>query len=157
YQVRDDQGKCWNARTKGVMRLDDITSTKPEAVEGNVRKEIENEYEWSARMRDISERANYINRQAIRSKNQQQIVAANIDQTLLLATLREPRTSQGFMDRFLVASEAYHVKPIIVFNKSDLYRKKEMDQFEHLKNIYEQVGYPVILISVLNNERVDEV
>src|SRR5690606_25832522 len=85
------------------------------------------------------------------------IVAANIDQTLLLATLREPRTSQGFMDRFLVASEAYHVKPIIVFNKSDLYRKKEIDQFEHLKNIYEQVGYPVILISVLNNERVDEV
>src|SRR5690606_33257689 len=55
------------------------------------------------------------------------------------------------------ASEAYHVKPIIVFNKSDLYRKKEMDQFEHLKNIYQQVGYPVILISVLNNEGVEEV
>ena len=157
YQVKDSAGRFWNARTKGVMKLDDITSTNPVAVGDDVLIDIENENDRTAVITKINERHNYINRQSPRFKHQQHIIAANIDQTLLLATLREPRTSQGFMDRFLVASEAYHVKPIIVFNKSDLYRKKEMDQFEHLKAMYEQVGYPVILISVLNNEGIDEV
>lgn len=157
YQVKDDNGKFWNARAKGVMKLDDITSTNPVAVGDEVLIDIENENDRTAVITKINDRHNYINRQSPRFKHQQHIIAANIDQTLLLATLREPRTSQGFMDRFLVASEAYHVKPIIVFNKSDLYRKKEMDQFEHLKKIYEQVGYPVILISVLKNEGIEEV
>jgi ribosome biogenesis GTPase len=70
---------------------------------------------------------------------------------LLFATLKEPRTSQGFIDRFLVASEAYHIPSIIVLNKSDLYKKKEMQQFESLKEMYEDIGYSVLLTSMKEN------
>jgi ribosome biogenesis GTPase len=70
--------------------------------------------------------------------------------------LKEPRTSQGFIDRFLVASEMYHVPAIIVFNKSDLHKKKESDKYEQWKKMYEAVGYKVFLTSVNNNEGIDE-
>src|SRR4029079_1933107 len=98
---------------------------------------------------------NYINRQSPRVKHQHHIVAANIDLSILLATLKEPRTSQGFIDRFLVASEMYHVSSIIVFNKADLYKKKEDEKFEQLKTMYEQIGYKVFLISVKSNVGID--
>jgi ribosome biogenesis GTPase len=85
------------------------------------------------------------------------IVAANLDQSILLATLKEPKTSTGFIDRFLVASEAYHVPAIIVFNKTDLHKTKEKEKFEKIKSIYEKIGYPVLAMSVTYNEGVDEV
>ena len=84
------------------------------------------------------------------------LVAANIDLSLLLATLKEPRTSQGFIDRFLVASEMYHVPSIIVFNKADLHKRKEDEKFQQLKAMYEQIGYRVFLISVNSNMGIDE-
>jgi ribosome biogenesis GTPase len=74
-------------------------------------------------------------------------VAANLDQSLLVATLRDPRTSQGFIDRFLVASEMYHVKPLIVFNKADLYRTKEQELFSAFEEMYSAIGYHVFLTS----------
>jgi ribosome biogenesis GTPase len=83
-------------------------------------------------------------------------VAANVDLSILLATLKEPRTSQGFIDRFLVASEMYHVPSIIVFNKADLHKKKEEEKFEQLKAMYEKIGYKVFLISVTNNMGIDD-
>jgi ribosome biogenesis GTPase len=83
-------------------------------------------------------------------------VAANVDLSLLLATLKEPRTSQGFIDRFLVASEMYHVPSIIVFNKADLYKKKEDEKFQQLKGMYEQIGYKVFLISVKTSVGIDD-
>ena len=76
---------------------------------------------------------------------------------MLFATMKEPRTSQGFIDRFLIASEAYHIPSIIVFNKADVYRKKEMDLFEEWKAMYEEVGYKVFLISMETKEGVEEV
>jgi ribosome biogenesis GTPase len=84
-------------------------------------------------------------------------VAANLDQSILLATLKNPRTSTGFIDRFLVASEAYHVPSIIVFNKSDLYKEKEKEKFEKVKQIYERIGYTVMLMSVNDQTGVNEV
>jgi ribosome biogenesis GTPase len=104
----------------------------------------------------IDDRFNYINRQSPRNKYQHHIVAANLDQSVLIATLREPRTSQGFIDRFLVASEMYHVPAIIVFNKSDLYRAKEMEQYERWKAMYEKVGYKVLLVSAEKKEGLEE-
>jgi ribosome biogenesis GTPase / thiamine phosphate phosphatase len=156
YLVKDTYDKFWNARAKGAMKLDEITSTNPVAVGDEVDIEPEDETGNTAIITEIFDRNNYINRQSPRFKHQQHIVAANIDQSLLLATLREPRTSQGFIDRFLVASEAYHVPAIVVFNKSDLYREKELAQYQHLKEIYEQVGYNVMLISVLKNDGLEQ-
>jgi ribosome biogenesis GTPase len=157
YTVKDETGKFRNARMKGIFKIDEITSTNPVAVGDEVEIETEDQLENTVVITKIHDRRNYINRQSPRFKHQQHIVAANIDQSLLLATLKEPRTSQGFIDRFLVASEAYHVPAIIVFNKADLFRKKETEQFEELKAMYQRIGYKVFLISVKSNQGIEGV
>src|SRR5690606_23821331 len=120
YTVKDDAGNWHNARIKGVFKIDSITSTNPVAVGDEVDIEIEDEGENTAMITAIHPRRNYINRQSPRFKHQHHIVASNLDQSLLVATIKEPRTSQGFIDRFLVASEMFHVKALIVVNKADL-------------------------------------
>lgn len=157
YNVKDDTGKMWNARIKGVFKLDDITSTNPIAVGDRVDFEVENELESSVIITAIHERKNYISRQSPRAKHQHHIVASNLDQTLLLATVKEPRTSQGFIDRFLAAAEMYHVPAVVLFNKLDVYREKDMAQFEAYKALYEGIGYPVFGMSLMKNEGVAEV
>jgi ribosome biogenesis GTPase len=157
YTVKDGSGRWHNARMKGIFKIDDITSTNPVAVGDVVEIDIESETEETATITEIHQRKNYINRQSPRHKHQHHIVAANLDQSLLVATLKEPRTSQGFIDRFLVASEMYHVPAIIVFNKSDLHKKKETDRYEQWKTIYEEVGYKVFLVSADKKEGIEAV
>lgn len=140
-----------NARIKGVFKIDGITSTNPIAVGDEVEIEIEDEKEGTVVITDILPRRNYINRQSPRVKYQQHIIAANLDQSLLVATLKDPRTSQGFIDRFLVVCEMYHVQAIIVFNKTDLFRKKEAEKFEKMAGMYEKAGYKTCAISVQEN------
>jgi ribosome biogenesis GTPase / thiamine phosphate phosphatase len=156
YSVKTRDGHFWNARIKGILRLDEITSTNPLAVGDDVDLEPDTKEAGTAIITQIHERRNYINRQSPSHKMQHHIIAANIDQSLLIATLKEPRTSQGFIDRFLVACEAYHVPAILVFNKTDLHRKKEDDKFEQWKTMYTAVGYRVIRMSVAIGEGVDE-
>jgi ribosome biogenesis GTPase len=156
YIVRDENGLFWNARMKGVLKLDEITSTNPVAVGDQVTFEIESEAAATAVISEILPRNNYINRQSPRHKHQHHIVAANLDQTVLVATLKEPKTSQGFIDRFLVAAAMYHVTPLIVFNKVDLYRHKEMDRFGSLRVMYESIGYRVLLVSAFTGQGMDE-
>jgi ribosome biogenesis GTPase / thiamine phosphate phosphatase len=105
----------------------------------------------------IHDRRNYINRQSPRHKHQHHIIAANLDQSLLLATLRDPKTSLGFIDRFLVACEMYHVPAMLVFNKSDIYKKKDLDLFNYISEIYTEIGYPVFLISTMHKQGMQEV
>lgn len=155
YSVRDESGRFWNARTKGVMKMDAITSTNPVAVGDEVTIETEDELAGTALITEIHDRRNYINRQSPRHKHQHHIVAANLDQSVLVATLKEPRTSQGFIDRFLVASEMYHVPPVIVFNKSDLYGAKELEKYEEWKAMYSKAGYRVLLVSAEKKEGID--
>ncbi len=156
YLVKDQEGKFWNARMKGIFKLDDITSTNPIAVGDAVDFVTENEGENSVMITKIYDRKNYINRQSPKIKSQHHIVAANIDQSLMIATLKEPRTSQGFIDRFLVACEMYHVPASIVFNKADIYKKKELDKFAQLEDIYQSIGYNVHLVSIKDGSGVVE-
>ena len=156
YHLKDEQGKFYAARIKGIFKIDDITSTNPVAVGDEVEFELENDAEGSVIITDILPRKNYINRQSPRSKHQHHIIATNLDQSILIATLKEPRTSQGFIDRFLVASEAYHVPAIVLFNKSDLYGKKETATYNNLKQMYEDAGYTVLLCSVKKDEGLKE-
>ena len=156
YHLKDDAGKSYNARLRGIMKIDEFTSTNPVAVGDMVEMDREMDAEQTAIITNVLERKNYINRQSPKSKHQHHIVAANLDQSALVATIKEPRTSQGFIDRFLVASEAYHVPAIIVFNKADLYGKKEMTRFEELKEMYEQAGYKVLLCSAKEAKDLDE-
>lgn len=157
YIVKGEGGEWYNARIKGVLKIDDITSTNPIAVGDEVEMEIEDGAEKTAIISEILPRRNYINRQSPRVKHQHHIIAANLDQSMLVATLKEPKTSQGFIDRFLVASEAYHVPAMIVFNKADLYRKKEEEKFEQWKEMYEAIGYSVFLASVKNQEGIEAI
>jgi len=156
YVVKTAEGQLWNARLKGILRLDGITSTNPIAVGDIINIEPEDELEQTAVVTEIKDRRNYINRQSPSHRMQHHIVAANIDQSLLLVTLKEPRTSQGFIDRWLVTCEAYHVPAILIFNKADLYRKKEAEKFEVWKEMYEAIGYRVIRMSVETGEGVEE-
>lgn len=156
YVVKSEAGKVMNARIKGVFRIDGVTSTNPIAVGDEVEVEMENEVEQTVTITEIYPRRNYIARATPHQNKERHIVASNLDQLLLFATLKEPRTSQGFIDRFLVAAEAYHVPPVIVFNKSDLYRKKELQLFEERKAMYESINYKVLLTSVANNTGVEE-
>jgi ribosome biogenesis GTPase len=157
YSVKDESGNFHNARMKGIFKIDEITSTNPVAVGDEVDIEPENELEETATITAIRDRKNYINRQSPRFKHQHHIIAANIDQSMLIATLKEPKTSQGFIDRFLVASEMYHVPSILVFNKSDLYRNKELEKFEAWKQMYEKIGYWVILASMTEQLGLEEI
>ena len=157
YVVKSDAGITYNSRIKGKFKIAEITSTNPIAVGDHVEIEMENEGEGSVVITKIHDRKNYITRQSPHNKNQHHIVASNLDQSLLFATLKDPKTSQGFIDRFLIASEAYHVPSIIVFNKSDLYKKKEIERFEELKKMYETIGYYVVLMSIESKTGIEEV
>ncbi len=157
YVVTSDEGVVYKARIKGKFKVDGITSTNPIAVGDHVEIEMENEGESSVVINKIIERRNYITRQSPHNKHQHHIVASNLDQSLLFATLKDPKTSSGFIDRFLVTSEAYHIPSIIVFNKVDLYKKKEEEKFEETKTIYEAAGYKVMPMSIEKNIGVKEV
>jgi ribosome biogenesis GTPase len=157
YIVQDEEGKVFNARIKGKFKIDNITSTNPIAVGDVVLADMENELESTLTITDIAPRKNYITRSSPHNRNQHHIIASNLDQSLLFATLKDPKTSLGFIDRFLITSEAYHVPSIIVFNKSDLYKQKELDLFAEIKDMYEAIGYKVQLMSIEKNIGVEEV
>lgn len=156
YQIRNENGEEYNARIKGKFKIDNITSTNPIAV-GDIVDADKEDGEESIVITKIYDRQNYITRQSPHNKHLHHIVAANLDQSILLATLKDPKTSTGFIDRFLVASEAYHVPAIIVFNKSDLYKTKEKETFEKVKSMYEKIGYPVYSMSINENKGINEV
>lgn len=157
YILQNDAGEIFNGRIKGKLKIDGITSTNPVAVGDVVIVEEENEIENTVTITAVEERRNYITRTSPHNKNQHHIIAANLDQSLLFATLKEPKTSTGFIDRFLITSEAYHIPSIIVFNKTDLYKKKEQEKFIEVKEMYEAVGYKVMGMSIEKKEGVDEV
>lgn len=157
YSVKNQAGRAFNARIKGIFKIDEITSTNPIAVGDEVEIEPESEIEGTAIINEILPRRNYVNRQSPRQKYQHHIIAANLDQSVLFATLKEPRTSQGFIDRFLVACEMYHVPAVIVFNKADLHKKKEDEKFAEWKQMYEEIGYKIFLLSVEKGIRIEPV
>ncbi len=157
YSVKSDVGKFFKARIKGVFKTDAITSTNPVAVGDEVNIVEEHDADDTVMINAIDERRNQVARQSPHSQHRQHIVAANLDQSLLICTLREPRTSQGFIDRFLVSCEAFHIPAIIVFNKADVYKAKEKALFIELQKMYTEIGYTVVLASVIKDEGVDEI
>ncbi|MEN9685181.1 MAG: ribosome small subunit-dependent GTPase [Bacteroidota bacterium] len=157
YLAKAEDGRTYHARIKGVFKINGITSTNPIAVGDEVEMEVEAIEEESAMINHIYDRKNYVARVSPHNKWQHHIIACNLDQSILFATLKEPKTSQGFIDRFLISCESYHIPAIIVFNKADLYKKKELEKFDLLKEIYEATGYQVLLVSVAEGTGVDAV
>ncbi|HQD13600.1 MAG TPA: ribosome small subunit-dependent GTPase A, partial [Chitinophagales bacterium] len=101
---------------------------------------------------EIHPRHNYIVRQSPRNKHQRHIIASNVDQALLIVTIAQPRTSLGFIDRFIAAAESFHIPVKIVLNKTDLIREKEQEQADYLKAVYNQLGYTVIEASTVTGQ-----
>ncbi len=154
YKVKTIEDNFLNARLKGKFKIKNLTSTNPIAV-GDQVVLAQDDIEGDTVIKEILTRRNYINRVSPHNKNKQHIVAANLDQSLLFATLKDPKTSLGFIDRFLVTGEAYHIPSLIVINKVDLWEEKEKYQIERIKEIYEPLGYPIILMSLQNLEGVE--
>jgi ribosome biogenesis GTPase len=155
YVLRDEHGVFRNARIKGKLKIDDdISSTNPIAVGDCVIFEEEPGEEKSSIISEIKKRNNYIVRVSPHNRNQKHIVAANLDLALVMATIAEPRTSQGFIDRFLLTAEAYHIPAIIVVNKTDLLKPKHKEQLTHWKEMYERAGYEVFHIIALDHQSV---
>lgn len=157
YTVHTENGQQIDCRIKGKFRLDELKTTNPIAVGDWVNIEMETDTDVETGIiTDILERHNYIIRQSPRKRWQRQIIAANIDQAILLITFSKPRTSLGFIGRFLVTAEMYHIPSILVFNKQDIYRKKDLKKYEEVSVIYEKLGYPCLLISGQTGYQVDQ-
>ncbi|SDF13418.1 ribosome small subunit-dependent GTPase A [Chitinophaga filiformis] len=159
YTAKTITGEVFQARIKGVMKIDeDITSTNPIAVGDMVEivREDGDATAQNAMITEIANRRNYIVRSSPHKKNQKHIVAANLDQAMLICTVKEPRTSNGFMDRFLVTAAAYHIPVVLVFNKRDIYKEKDLDKFAELQALYEDIGYKVLLVSAEKEQGIDE-
>lgn len=150
YTVKDEEGTVWSLRIRGKLKIDeDISSTNPIAVGDTVLFDAEDEAGHIGTIKDVAQRNNYIVRVSPHNRNQKHIVAANLDAALVMATIAEPRTSQGFIDRFLITAEAYHIPPIIVINKIDLLKPKHKEQLEHWQEMYGAAGYEVYPVIAL--------
>jgi ribosome biogenesis GTPase / thiamine phosphate phosphatase len=154
YNARLENGAIVQCRIKGKMRLVDRRSTNPVVIGDWVEIE-EGSRGDDMLIKDVLPRENYIIRQSAKHRTAEHILAANLDQTLLVASIMQPMTPVGFIDRFLVTATAYHVPAIVVFNKIDIYDDAAKEQLEILKSTYENAGYKVFATSVNQNVNID--
>lgn len=155
YTVRVNKDESYETRIKGKFRNKGIKTTNPIAVGDNVVFELRENGDGI--ISEILPRNNYIIRKSVNLSKQSHIIASNIDQALLLVTIASPATSTGFIDRFLITAEAYHIPVTIVFNKVDIYSESELSKLNELKAIYEKIGYQCLEISAKLKNGVDEV
>lgn len=156
YLVRISDNRVIPCSIRGVFRIKGIRATNPVAVGDHV------EFEWlednsGGIITSIEERSNYIIRRSSNLAKEYQLLAANVDLAWLMISMALPRTLTPFIDRFLVSAEAYRIPVIILFNKTDLYGKSEKEEMEHLKDVYTDIGYRCMKMSLQTREGVKEV
>ncbi len=149
YTVKKDDGVHVDCKLKGRLRTEGIKSTNPVVVGDRVLLDTDVIY-------DIEPRRNYIIRKSTNLSKQSHIIAANVDMAFLVITFRLPETPMEFIDRFLVAAEAYRVPVCLVFNKIDLYSAKELEQVKQIEHIYRTIGYQTIETSVTGVKGINE-
>lgn len=154
YEVATRAGGQYRCRTRGKMRLLEQSFTNPVAVGDWVRIQP-GAYEDDHRIIEVLPRENVLVRKANKSTSRGQILAANVDLAVVVVSMVAPETSQGFIDRFLVASEAYNVTAYIVFNKVDLYKEVQWKRYQALKDLYEELGYVCFATVATANSGVD--
>ena len=154
YTVRTDDGQLIESKVKGNFRLKGIRSTNPIAVGDRVSLILNPE--GTAFITEIEDRRNYIIRKSINLSKQSHIIAANVDQALLLVTVTHPQTSTTFIDRFLASAEAYRVPVILVFNKTDILDAEALHLQQMLITLYENIGYECRSISAETGDGVDD-
>ena len=154
YEVRTGPGQVLNCRLRGKFKLQEMRITNPVAVGDRVIVEQGREKEWI--ITEILQRTNYVIRKSTKKEGYGHILASNIDQAILVVTFSFPRTSLGFIDRFLVSTESFRIPARIIFNKADLMDKKITDMHRRTAEVYERLGYETMLISALNDNDLDQ-
>ena len=154
YTLRTDPGELLTAHLKGRMRLDDIHSTNPVAVGDHVLYEADGD---EAAITELLPRRNCVVRRATNLSKQTHILAANVDQALLVVTINYPVTTAVFIDRFLASAQAYDVPVVLVFNKMDRYDTAHLDELTKFKQVYIDMGYPTIEISAKHDIGLEQV
>ena len=149
YTVLTDDNQLLDCKVKGSFRIKGIRSTNPVAVGDRV---LVGEGNW---ITEIEDRRNYIIRKSINLSKQSHIIAANVDQAILVVTVANPQTSTTFIDRFLASAEAYRVPVILAFNKTDLLDGDMRRYQEAMVNLYQTIGYVCHQISANTGEGVD--
>ena len=155
YIVRTGDGRDVECKVKGNFRLKGIRSTNPVAVGDRVQ--IAENREGTAFITEIEDRKNYIIRRASNLSKQSHILAANLDQCMLIVTVNYPETSTTFIDRFLATAEAYWVPVLLLFNKTDLYDEDDRRYLEGLVHLYTTIGYPCLKVSAIQGQGMEEV
>lgn len=145
YHLRTDDGTVYQARIRGKFRIANIKHTNPIAVGDEVEFEIDKDD--IAVINTIYDRKNYIIRKSVNLSKKTHIIASNIDVAFLVVTMSNPKTSFGFIDRFLITAEAYQIPVVLLFNKIDAYQQDELDDLLLYKHIYNSIGYESIDIS----------
>lgn len=151
YEVLDENQHVWQCRLKGKFKIKGLKTSNPIAVGDRVSFEIEDKLENMATIYAIAPRENYIIRKSVHKTAHGHILAANLDQAVLIVTLNYPRTSLGFIDRFLVSAESFRIPTTIVFNKVDLLAEEDKDYLADLAAMYESIGYSCLFTSAVQN------
>lgn len=158
YLVKGENGIFYSCRIKGRFRLEGIRSTNPIAVGDHVLFEEDKEGdENTGVITKIKDRKNHIIRKSVNLSKQAHIIASNIDLVFLLVTIRNPITTTVFIDRFLATAEAYHIEPVVLFHKFDIYSEEELDEIRYLAAIYRSIGYTCIATSADTGKNIDKV
>ena len=157
YLVRGEDGSLHKCVAKGNLRIKGWKSTNPLAVGDRVEFIRQQNEEDVGSIMELHDRTNYIVRRSVNLSHHKQVIAANVDQAILLVTLARPRTSYGFIDRFLVTAEIYRVPCIIVFNKIDDYSEEELDMLAEYEDTYQNAGYRTLITSAVKNIGIKEV
>ena len=153
YDVKSDTGELFRCRLRGKLKLKGIKTTNPIAVGDYVRFSIDDHGEGI--ISEILPRTNYLIRKSTKKSSQAHIIAANIDQAILVASLTYPRTSVGFIDRYLVSADSFRIPARIIFNKSDLLNDSLRELHDYLAKVYHDIGYENILISAEKDKDLD--
>lgn len=154
YDVLGEDHKKYPCRVRGKFRLEGIKESNPVAVGDYVTIELE---KGTGSITEILPRENHILRQSVKRTGHASVLAANIDQVMLIATLKQPRTSLGFIDRFLVAAESFRIPQIVVFNKRDLLDTDEFEEVSDILKLYEKIGVTTLLMSATSDADVASV
>lgn len=153
YDILGEDQQIYQGRLRGKFKIQGLKVTNPIAVGDWIQYELESfgGTEMNAVITDILPRTNYIIRKSVHKTAHGHMLAANVDQSIIIATLAYPRTSLGFIDRFLVTNEAFRIPTIIVFNKIDLLDEESLAYLDDLKKMYEKVGYQCLFTSITEN------
>ena len=149
YEVHTKDQKIYSCRIRGKLRLDGIKETNPIAVGDHVEFDLE---DIGGVITKILPRRNHILRQSVKKTGHSHVLAANVDQVLLIATHKQPRTSLGFIDRFLVSAESFRIPQLLIFNKKDLLDESDGQELKRICQLYESIGTKSILLSAIEDE-----